>query len=75
MKTVTKDKKDWVKKYHKIIQEIERMLEVYIQLQNIVKLEEEANTQVIEIKNTILQVSDNYRTQISEDIFCISKDL
>ena len=38
------------------------MLEVQMQLQNIVKLAEEANTQAMEIKNTILQASNNYRT-------------
>ena len=70
-----RDKKDWTKKYHKIIQEIKRILEVQIQPQNIVKLVEEANTQVVEIENTILQASNNYRTQIVGDIFCISEDL
>jgi len=44
-------------------------------LQNIVKLAEEANTQVAEIGNTILQVSNDYRNQTAGDIFCISKDL
>ena len=46
-----------------------------MQLQNIVKLAKEANTQVAEIENTILQVSNDYRTQTAGDIFCISEDL
>ena len=54
---------------------IKRMLEVQMQLQNIVKLAEEANTQVVEIENTILQASNDYRTQTAGDIFCISEDL
>ena len=33
-----------------------------MQLQNIVKLAEEANTQIVEIESTILQASDNYQT-------------
>ena len=51
------------------------MLEVQMQLQNIVKLVEKANTQVVEIENTILQASNDYRTQTVGDIFCISEDL
>jgi len=44
-----------MKKYHKIIQGIERMVDVQLQLQNIIKLAEEANTQIAEIEVTILQ--------------------
>jgi len=33
---------------------------------------EEANTQIVEIETTILQASDNYQTQIAEEIFSIS---
>ena len=64
-----------MRKYHKIIQEIERMIDVQMQLQNIVKLAEEANTQIAEIKSTILQASDNYQMQTAGNIFSISKDL
>ena len=46
-----------------------------MQLQNIVKLAEEANTQIAEIKSTILQASDNYQMQTAGNIFSISKDL
>ena len=51
------------------------MLEVQMQLQTIVKMAEETNTQVIEIENMILQASNDYRTQMAGDIFCISEDL
>ena len=46
-----------------------------MQLQNIIKLAQEVNTQVAEIEATILQASCNYRTQIVGDIFSISEDL
>ena len=46
-----------------------------MQLQNIVKLAEEANTQIAEIELTILQASDNYQIQIVRDIFSITEDL
>ena len=38
------------------------MVYIQMQLQNIIKLTEEANTQIIEIKSTILQASNNYQT-------------
>jgi len=41
---LTNKKKDWMKKYHKIIREIEIMADIQLQLQNIVKLAEVANT-------------------------------
>ena len=46
-----------------------------MQLQNIIKLAEEANTQIAEIKSTIIQASDNYQIQKARDIFSITEDL
>jgi len=54
VKTISNKKKDWTKKYYKIIQRIERMVDVQIQLQNIMKLAEETNTWIVEIESTIL---------------------
>ena len=51
------------------------MVDVQLQLQNIIKLAEEANTQIAEIETTILQASHNYQTQTVGDIFSISEDL
>jgi len=51
------------------------MADIQLQLQNIAKLTEVANTQLAEIKTTILQASSKYRTQIVEDIFNILEDL
>ena len=51
------------------------MVDIQLQLQNIIKLAEEANMQIAEIEGTILQASHNYWTQIAEDIFSISEDL
>jgi len=75
VKTINNEKKNWTKKYYKKIQGIKRMIDVEMQLQNIMKLAEEANTQIAEIKSTILQASNNYQIQIVGDIFCISKNL
>ena len=60
--TLTREKKDWMKKYHKIIQGIETMANIQLQLQNIIKLAEVANTQLAEIETSILQASDDYKT-------------
>ena len=51
------------------------MVNIQLQLQNIIKLVEEANTQIIEIESTILQASHNFRIQIVDDIFSIFEDL
>ena len=64
-----------MKKYYKIIQGIQRMFNMQIQLQNIMKLAEEANIQITEIEFTILQTSNNYQMQTVGDIFSIFEDL
>ena len=51
------------------------MADIQIQLQNIIKLTEVANTQLAEIKTIILQASNSYRTQNVRDIFSISQGL
>ena len=73
--TLTKERNDWMNKYHKIIQEIEIIVDIQLQLQNIIKLIEVVNTQMIEIETTILQASSNHKIQMVEDIFSISEYL
>jgi len=73
--TLNNDRKDWIKKYYKIIERIEIIADIQCQLQNIIILADVANTQLAEIETTILQASDVYRTQIASDIFSISEDL
>ena len=51
------------------------MVDMQMQLQNIMKLAEEANIQITKIKFTILQTSNNYQMQTAGDIFSISEDL
>ena len=51
------------------------MVDVQLQLQNIIKLAEEANTQIAEIETIILQASHNFRTQTAGNIFSISENL
>ena len=72
---LSKKRKVWIKKYYRIIREIETMANIQLQLQNIIKLAKIVNTQLVEIKTTILQASDSYKTQTAENIFSISEDL
>jgi len=51
------------------------MANIQIQIQNIIKLAQVANTQLAEIETTILQVSKIYKTHIARDIFSILEDL
>jgi len=51
---LNKERKDWIKKYHKIIQRIEIIANIQLQIQNIVKLAEVANTELEEIETMIL---------------------
>ena len=51
------------------------MADTQLQIQNLVKLAEVVNTQLEEIETTILQASDNYKTQNIGDIFSILQNL
>ena len=51
------------------------MVDIQLQLQNIIKIAEEANIQIAEIEATILQASHNYQIQTTGNIFSISEDL
>ena len=51
------------------------MVDIQMQLQNIIKLEKEANIQIAEIERTILQTSYNYQIQTVADIFSILENL
>jgi len=73
--TLNNEKKNWMKKYYKIIKGLETMIDIQLQLQNIVQLAKVTNTQLVEIKTTILQASDAYKMQTAGDIFSILEDL
>jgi len=52
--TLSNERKDWMKKYHRIIRELETIANIQHQLQNIIQLAKVANTQLTEIKTIIL---------------------
>ena len=59
-----------MRKYHHIIQELERMADIQLQIQNVVKLTNTANIELAGIKTTLLQASNTQKEQIREDIYC-----
>ena len=70
-----KECNNWTKIYYKLLQGIETMIDIQKQVQNIIKLVEETNTTIMEMKGTILKASNNHWTLNAANIFSISKDL
>ena len=59
-KLFKKEHNDWTRIYYKLLQEIEAMIDIQKQVQDIVKLVEETNMTITEIKGTILKTSNNH---------------
>ena len=74
-KSFKKEHDNWTRSYHKVLQGIETMIDIQKQVQNIIKLVEETNIAIIEMKRTILKASNNHWTLNTANIFSISKDL
>ena len=70
-KVFNKEHRDWMKYYHKILQGIETMIDIQKQVQDMMKMVEEINTIITKIKRTILQASNNHRSQNTASIFSI----
>ena len=66
---LNKEKKNWIKKYYKIIWELETIADIQLYIQNIIKLADTANNQLANIETTLLQTGEIYKTQIGGDIF------
>jgi len=70
-----REREDWTRLYHKMLKEIEAMIDVQRMLKDMKKIAEETNTTIIEMEGTILTASINNQvintmniTQISEDL-------
>jgi len=68
-------KKDWVKKYYKIIQELETMVDIYLQIQDIVKQANAVNDQLADIGTILLQIREIHKMQVEGDIYSILEEL
>ena len=73
-----REREDWTRLYHKMLKEIEAMIDVQRMLKDMKKIAEETNTTIIEMEGTILTASINNQvintmniTQISEDLWYV----
>jgi len=73
--TLNRKKKDWTKKYYKIIQGLETMVDIQMQIQDLVKLADVVNNQLANIKIILLQAEEMYKMQIGRNIYSISEKL
>ena len=55
-----KECNNWTRIYYKLLQDIETMIDIQKQVQDIIKLAEETNTTIMEMKGTILKASNNH---------------
>ena len=73
--TFNKEKKDWMKKYYKIIQELETTADIQLQIQDIIKQADTVNNQLVDIKTILLQAGKTYKIQVKDNIYSISEEL
>ena len=64
-----------MKKYHKIIQELETIANIQLQIQDIVKQADTINNQLADINTILLQAKEIYKIEIRGDIYSISEKL
>jgi len=70
-----KKREDWTRLYHKILKDIETMIDVQRMMKDIKRMAEEANTMITEMERLILMASINNRTMNTMNIAQISEDL
>ena len=74
-KLFKKEYDDWTKLYHKILKELEAMIDVQRQVWDMMKIAEEMNIMIMEIERSILKASINNWTMNTTNILGISEDL
>ena len=72
---IKKEREDWMRLYHKILKEIEEMIDVQRMLKNMKKIAEETSIIVTEMKGTVLMTSINNQTINATNIIQIPEDL
>jgi len=70
-----KERNDWTKMYHKILKELEAMIDVQKQVRDMIKIVVETNTIITEIEDTILKASTNNWIINATNITGVSEDL
>jgi len=75
VKKFKKEQDDWTRLYHKTLKRLEAMISMQKQIRDMMKIAGEINTTIIEMEDTILKASINYRTTNAMNILGISEDL
>ena len=73
-KMFKKEQDNWIYLYHKTLKRLEVMINVQRQVQDILKMAEEANITIIEMEGTILKASINNRIMNTMNILRISEE-
>ena len=74
-KVLKNEQDNWTRLYHKTLKEIEAMIDVQRQMKDMMKIVEETNIIVTEMKEIILKASINNWTIKATNILEISEDL
>ena len=74
-KAFKKEWDDWIRLYHKMLKGIEVIIDIQKKVQDMIKTVGETHTTIIEIGQTILQVSINNWAMNATNILEISEDL
>ena len=69
------ERNDWMKMYHKILKELESMIDMQKQVRNMMKMAVETNTMITEIEDTILKASTNNQVINTTNITRVSENL
>jgi len=70
-----REREDWTRLYHKMLKEIEAMIDVQRMLKDMKKIAEETNMTIIEMEGTILIASINNQVINTMNIIQILEDL
>ena len=74
-KAFKEEQDDWTRLYHKMLKGLERMINVQKQVWDMMKIAEEANITITEVKRMILKASINNQTINAIKILGILEDL
>jgi len=72
---IKREREDWSRLYHKMLKEIEAMIDVQRIVKDMKKMVKETNTMIMEMEGIILTASINNWTVNTTNITQISKDL
>jgi len=70
-----REREDWSRLYHKMLKELEAMIDVQKQVRDMMKIAVEMNTTIIEMEDTILKASTNNQVINTTNITGVSEDL